>query len=159
MVRDRMRPLVNERGFTLAELLVVIGMIGILSILAVPTFLSYYQSSTLQAGAQELATTINRGRQLAISRNTTVCVQLSGTNITMRTAVCGTGPLYTGPETDGNGVIRLSNGMRVSFAGGSSVVFNNLGAATTANTFTVTNPVTNLTRSVVVSASGQVSVQ
>ena len=159
MVRDRIRPLVDERGFTLAELLVVIGMIGILSILATPSFLSYYQSSTLQAGAQELATAINRGRQLAISRNTTVCVQLSGTNITMRTAVCSTGTLYTGPETDGNGVIRLTNGMRVSFAGGTSVVFNNLGAATTANNFTVTNPVTNLTRSVVVSASGQVSVQ
>ncbi|MEK7387083.1 MAG: prepilin-type N-terminal cleavage/methylation domain-containing protein, partial [candidate division NC10 bacterium] len=27
MVRDRIRPLVDERGFTLAELLVVIGMI------------------------------------------------------------------------------------------------------------------------------------
>jgi Tfp pilus assembly protein FimT len=92
----------------------------------------YWQSSTLQAGAQELATAINRGRQLAISRNTTVCVELSGTNITMRTAVCSTGTLYKGPETDGNGVIRLTNGIRVSFAGGSSVVFNNLGAATTA---------------------------
>lgn len=159
MARDRVRPLGDARGFTLAEMLVVVGMIGVLSILAAPTFLSYWQSSTLQAGAQELATAISRGRQLAISRNTTVCVQLSGTNITMRTAVCSTGTLYTGPETDGSGVIRLTNSMRVSFASGTSVVFNNLGAATTPNTFTVTNPTTNRTRSVVVSASGQVSVQ
>jgi prepilin-type N-terminal cleavage/methylation domain-containing protein len=159
MVRDRRRPLVDERGFTLVEMLVLVGIIAILSIVAAPTFLSYIQSSTLQAGARELASTINRGRQLAISRNTTVCVQLIGTDITMRTALCSTGPLYTGPGTDGNGVIRLTNGMRVSFAGGTSVVFNNLGAATTVNTFTVTNPVTNGTRSVVVSASGQVSVQ
>ena len=158
MKRGRLRPL-DARGFTLAELLVVIGIIGIVSILAAPTLLSYYQSSTLQAGARELASAVSRGRQLAISRNTTVSVELSDTNITMRTAVCSTGALYTGPETDGNGVIRLTNGMRVSFAGGTSVVFNNLGAATTANTFTVKNPVTNGTRTVVVSASGQVSVQ
>ena len=158
MKRDRIRPL-DARGFTLAELLVTIGIIGIVSILAAPTFLSYYQSSTLKAGARELASAVSRGRQLAVSRNTTVCVELSGTNITMRTAVCGTGTLYTGPETNGNGVIRLTNRMRVSFAGCTSLVFNNLGAATTANNFTVTNPVTNLTRSVVVSASGQVTVQ
>jgi Tfp pilus assembly protein FimT len=153
-----MRPLVDERGYSLAELLVLIGIIGILSIISVPTFLSYIQSSTLQAGARELATAINRGRQLAVSRNTTVCIQLSGTDITLRPGGCAATP-YTGIGTDGNGVIRLTNGMRVSFAGGSSVVFSNLGAATTANIFTVTNPVTNLTRSVVVSASGQVSVQ
>lgn len=151
--------MVDERGFTLGELLAVIGVIAIVSILAVPSILSYWQSSTLEAGARELATAVNRGRQLAVSRNTTVCVQLSGANITMRTVVCGTGTLYTGPETDGNGVIRLTNGMQVSFAGGTSVVFNNLGAATTANTFTVTHPATTRTRSVVVAASGQVSVQ
>jgi len=158
MARDRMKPLVDERGYSLAELLVLIGVIAILAIISVPTFLGYIQSSTLQAGARELATAINRGRQLAVSRNTTVCIQLSGTAITLRPGGCAATP-YTGPGTDGNGVIRLTNGMRVSFAGGSSVVFSNLGAATTANTFTVTNPVNNLTRSVVVSASGQVSVQ
>ena len=156
-----MRPLVDERGFSLAELLVTIGVIAILSIASIPTLLTYWQGATLQAGARELATAINRGRQLALARNTTVSVQLSGTSITMRTAagLCGTGTLYTGPGTDGNGAIRLTNGMQVSFAGGTCVLFNNLGAAATANTFTVTNPVTNRTRSVVVSPSGQVRVQ
>jgi len=39
MARDRMKPLVDERGYSLAELLVLIGVIAILAIISVPTFL------------------------------------------------------------------------------------------------------------------------
>ena len=157
MVRERIRGL-GERGFTLAELLVVIATIGILSILVTPTLISYWNASTLQAGAEELTAAINRGRQLAIVQNTTVCVQPSGASITMRTGGCA-GTLYTGPGTSASGVISLASGMQASFASGTSVVFTNLGAASPAATLRVTSPTTGRTRDVVVSASGQVRVQ
>lgn len=146
----------SETGYTLAELLMVAAVIGILAVLAMPTFVSYWRSSTLRAGAQELASAINLGRQLAISRNTTVCVQVTGTSIVMRTGGCA-GAIWTGPGTDGAGAIRLANAMQVT-AGG-NVVFTNLGAASTAGVFTVTNPVGGGTRIVNVLASGRVSVQ
>jgi len=156
MVPERIRAL--ERGFTLAELLVVIVMIGVLSVLAAPSLISYWQASSVQAGAEELAPAVNRGRQLAISRNTTVCVQVSSGSITLRTGSCG-GTLFTGAGTTSAGLIPLTSGMQASFASGTSVVFTNLGAASPAATLRVTSPTTGRTRDVVVSASGQVRVQ
>ena len=132
----------------------VAAMIGLLAVLATPTFLSYWRSSTLGAGAGELAAAVNLGRQVAISRNTTVCVQVSGTSVVMRTGGCG-GTLWTGPGTDGSGVIRLANTLQVSSGG--NVVFTGLGAAS--GSFTVTNPVDGATLNVVVSTSGRVAVQ
>src|SRR5438445_4401698 len=64
----------DRRGFTLSELLVVVGVIGVLAAAGVPYFIVYWQQSTLQAGAQELQTIVNRGRQLAISDNCNVTV-------------------------------------------------------------------------------------
>ncbi|MBI2015665.1 MAG: GspH/FimT family pseudopilin [Candidatus Rokubacteria bacterium] len=157
MVRERLRR-VDERGFTLAELMIVMVMIGVLSIVTTPMLLSYWRTSTLGAGARELASAINLGRQLAISRNTTVCVEVNGTNIQMRTGGCA-GTIWTGPGTDSAGVVRVSNPSDLQVSAGGSVVFTNLGAASTAGTFTITNPADGGTRSVVVAASGQVRVQ
>jgi prepilin-type N-terminal cleavage/methylation domain-containing protein len=38
-------------GFTLAELVMVIAVIGILAVMAVPSFLSYYRAAGLKSGA------------------------------------------------------------------------------------------------------------
>ena len=121
MVPERVRALDARaaRGFTLAELLAVIAMIGVLSVLG---------------------------------------AQVSGTAITLRTGGCA-GTVFTGIGTTAAGLIRLTGGMQVSFASGASIVFTNLGAASTAATLRVTHPATGKTRDVVVSAAGQVRVQ
>src|SRR4029077_18177706 len=75
----------NEQGFGMAELIVVVAVIGLLAALAMPSFLSFWQSSSLSAGSAEMASVLNRGRQLAVSQNTSVCVQVSGSNVRFRT--------------------------------------------------------------------------
>jgi prepilin-type N-terminal cleavage/methylation domain-containing protein len=147
----------NSRGFTFVELMLVVAIIGILSVLAAPTLWSYIQTSALQAGARELATAINLGRQLAIARNTTVCVEVTGTNIRLRTGGC-LGTIWTGPGTDSTGVIKLSDPGTLQISG-PNVVFTNLGAASTVGNYTVRNPVDSKTRTVAVAPSGRVSVQ
>jgi Tfp pilus assembly protein FimT len=147
----------NSRGFGLVELVIVMAFIGILTVLATPTFLTYLRAAKVRAGAQELATAINLGRQLAITRNTTACVQLSGTNILVRMGGCG-GTIWTGPGTDGSGAIRLQSGLQVSQITLPPVVFTSLGAASP-GTFKVTNPVNGGTRIVQVANSGRVFVQ
>ena len=148
----------NARGFTLAELMVVVGVGGVLAGLVAPTLSSYARTSALQAAARELATVINLGRQIAISQNTTVCVEVTGTNIRLRTRGCA-GTIWTGPGTDWAGVIRISDPSALHISTTSNVVFTNLGAASPAGTYTVTNPVNHAMRTVVVAATGRVSVR
>src|SRR5215813_13245694 len=103
----------NEQGFGMAELIVVVAVIGVLAALAMPSFLTYWQSSRLSAGAAEMQATLNRGRQLAIAQNSSVCVQVWGTGVRYRTLSCG-GTTWAGPGTDGAGLISLSSGIQIS---------------------------------------------
>jgi hypothetical protein len=103
--------------------------------------------------------TINLGRQLAISRNTTVCIEVaSATNIRLRTGGCS-GAVWTGPGTDDGGAITIANASALQISTTANVVFTSLGAASPAGTYTLTNPVDHGTRTVVVAATGRVSVR
>jgi type II secretion system protein H len=149
----------NARGFTIAELVVVLAIAGVLATLVAPALSSYARTVTLQAAARELATSINLGRQIAISRNTTVCVEVSAPiNIRLRTGGCD-GAIWTGSATDGSGAIKISNSSALQISSTANVVFTSLGAASPAGTYTLTNPVNKGTRTVVIAATGRVSVR
>src|SRR5262245_45753437 len=142
----------NERGFGMAELIVVVAVIGLLAALAMPTFLTYWQSAGLSAGAAELQSILNRGRQLAISQNGSLCVEVSGTGVRYRTTSCA-GTIWTGTGTSGAGLISLSNGLQIQ--GGPSVIFSNAGGASGNVNFTVRDPRTSRTRTVAVLTTGR----
>src|SRR5437870_11703049 len=144
------------RGFTLTELLVLVAVIGIITTVSAPAFVSYWRSATLKAGAQELATILNRGRSIAISQNTTLCVKQSVTKVQFLTGGCA-GTVWTGPGTDGGGWFALQNGINISSAT-ANVVFNFMGAATTGGVYTVQNPMDNATQTVTVSLPGRITI-
>ena len=148
----------NERGFGLTELVVVVALLGILSVFAVPNLVAYYQSSSLTAGAEQLAAVMNRARHLAISQNTSVCVERTGTTVRLRTVSCA-GTIWTGVGTNSAGTIQIANNLQVGGAG--TALFTNVGAAatTTNYTFSLTDPKTNLSRNVVVVSTGRVTIQ
>lgn len=156
MVRERIRR-IDARGFTLAELGVTLALVGLLSATATPALLSYWQTSTLGAGALELAGTINHARQLAISLNASVCVATDRGRLRLESVSVNA---CTGVPLAGAGPIafELASGLTVENAG-PSVVLTSLGAAIPGGTFSVTHPVTGARRTVVVAASGRVSVR
>lgn len=153
--RDRTRRGLNQAGFSLMELIVVIGVIGIIMAASAPFFLSFLRTSALQTGAEEMATVLNRVRQLAIRDNTNMCVTNDGTRVQYHIATCG-GAVWAGSGTDAAGFIRLANNITV--ASGQNVVFTYIGTATVAGTYTVTNPQDSRTMSVIVAPSGRVSI-
>lgn len=147
-----------ERGFSLVELTVGLAIVGILAVLTVPSALGYWHIATVQAGARELATAMNLGRQLAISTKTPVCVDVSRTSVGLRVGGCH-GPFWTGPATDATGAIRLSDSATLEVSSNARVVFTAIGAATPSATYTVKHTRTRTSRAVVVAASGRISVE
>jgi Tfp pilus assembly protein FimT len=134
---------------------------GIVAAVAFPYFVNFLRSARVKAGAQELSTIISGARQLAITRNTSVCVTLNSNMaryMVGTSAACTGGTTFTGALTRSDGTIPLTNNMQIS-ATTANVVFTNLGAASTAGTYTVLDPETNQTLNVVVAASGRVTIQ
>jgi prepilin-type N-terminal cleavage/methylation domain-containing protein len=146
------------RGFTLVEVMVVLTITAALAVVATPSLLSYWDGASLGAGARELATVMNLGRQLAISRKTTVCMDVTGTNVRLRLGGCN-GTVWTGPVTDGAGTVRLSDPSTLAISSNARVTFTALGAATPSATYTVTHARTRASRAVVVAASGRISIE
>ena len=145
----------SDAGFSMAELLVVCVIVGILAIASVPFFISYYQSAALKAAAQELATFLNQGRQVAIKENQSVCVQTASGSIQFRVSGCS-GTAWVGPGTDSSGNLNVPPGFTLTAS--ANPVFTYLGAAAPAATYTVTNSQNGKTLSVTISAAGRVSV-
>jgi type II secretory pathway pseudopilin PulG len=162
MVSGELLPL-GRRGLSAAELLVVVGMIGILAATAMPSVLAYWQAQTLRAGAEELAAIIHQARQAAINGNCGVTLTQAGNRARIDLGSTCPPPPYCsslpcpwrGPGTDASGTVRLAHGLDVT-AG--SVAFNYLGAASTPGTFTVTDPRTGRRQNVVVALSGRVTI-
>jgi len=150
------RPASAESGFSLAELLAVVAIVGIVTAVTLPAFLTYSQAAKLKGGAQELASILNRGRQVAITTNTSTCVLQGSSKVRFRIGTC-TGTIWTGLGTDTNGWFTLTDGLPVS-AATANVVFTQLGTASTAGTFTVQNPANNKTMHVIVALSGRVTI-
>ena len=148
----------DERGCGMTELIVVVALFGVLAALGVPNLLRYWQTSTLAAGADEVAGVLSRARALAVTQNTTVCVQVTGTNVRLVIPTCA-GTVWTGTGTDAAGVFRLSNSLQISNPLGVSAIFTSTGGANPGATYTVTNPKDGNTRSVQVLTTGRVMAQ
>jgi type IV fimbrial biogenesis protein FimT len=90
---SRSTPIGHARGFTLVELMVTLGVIAILTVIAVPNFNSMINSNRLTTAANEIVGALNTARMEAIKRNayTQFCSDSSSSNTsdTLGTA-CGT---------------------------------------------------------------------
>ena len=65
----------QESGFTLLELMVVIGIIGVLSAIAVPSYISWLPARRLEAAASDVNTAIQVARLSAVKKNTSAILQ------------------------------------------------------------------------------------
>ncbi|MDP2390521.1 MAG: GspH/FimT family pseudopilin [Acidobacteriota bacterium] len=60
----------SDRGYSLVEMLIVVGLIGIVTAISVPVFLESNARSRLWTGSEEIGAAIRQARLRAISSNT-----------------------------------------------------------------------------------------
>ena len=154
ITKDRNR-ITGQRGFSVSELLVVVSVIGILTAASVPTFINYYQLARLRSGAEQIAAFLNQGRQIGIKENVGVCVHITSTAMHYHVGSC-VGPVWIGAGADSSGNVKAPQGITLTTT--ADPMFNYLGAANPAATYTVRNTQTNRTMTVTVAASGRVSI-
>ena len=145
----------TQAGSSIGEVALVLAIVGILSALATPLFLSFYQASKLRVGAAELAAFLNQGRQLAIRSNDNVCVHITPTAMHYHLGSCA-GAVWTGPGTDAAGNLKTPDG--VTLTATADPIFSYLGAAAPAATYTVTNTQNAATLKLCVAASGRIRI-
>lgn len=155
---SRLRRRRFREGFTLVELTVVLAIMATVVVVAAPTVLGYWDSWSLQAGAREVASALNLGRQLAIANRTTICVDLSGAHLQFRVGGCA-GDVWTGAVTDAAGRIRIADPPTLDVSSNGRLVFTTLGAASPGATYTVRHARTHASRAVVIAGSGRISVE
>lgn len=156
--RSRQRFGVHDaRGISAVEMLVVVGIIGVMAAVSMTSLVGYWRASTLTAGAADLRVILNSARQLAIRQNTDVCVEHGVPRVRLRLGGCA-GEAWTGPRTDSSGWFRLVNEVEVASAN-ASVTFSSLGAASPGGTYTVRKAgVGGQVLTVTVAVSGRISI-
>jgi Tfp pilus assembly protein FimT len=153
----------NSGGFTLAELLVLIALIAIVTAIGAPAYISFQRAQETDGAAREVVTALNQARQLAVTRGTSFSVEAQiNPNNRMRycsgTALpCPGGTVVTVAGSDGAGWRTLENSTRIVVS--ANVTFNSLGAATGSGTLRVQNSSATGTLDVCVSPSGRIRIQ
>jgi prepilin-type N-terminal cleavage/methylation domain-containing protein len=165
MVSERV-PRLDDRGWSLAELLVVVAVIAILSAVAIPLFITYMQSSNVRAGAQETRTVMNQAKQLSITCRQNVSVQPvggKGYQVVSQGGVClnpdlTNGQFWTGTRWSAAAVTHwLQNDVVLTVNLGSvAPVFTPLGGAVPAGILRVTGRTGNFL-TVTVSGAGRIT--
>jgi len=152
--KARGRPF-RDAGFSIAELVVIIAVIGVLFVISIPSFLSYYRAASARADVQQVITLFNQARELAIRQNDVVCVTMpTNSKMAFFLSSCA-GTVWTGAGTDTAGNINLPQGFTIGPL--TSLTFNYLGAAGAATTYTMTNSTTGGTSTISIALTGRVT--
>lgn len=149
----------HEAGFGFVELVITVGVIVILTTLALPSFLRYLRTAEAQADAREVAAIINRVRQQAIKENCDMTVTRGTGGFTAtKGANCSSGAngALTITGMTSAGLYKTSQGITLS--GINSAVFTRLGNATTSGTFVLTSTQYSTTMQIIVEPSGRITI-
>ena len=110
----------SQSGFTVVELLTVIGIMMIITAIATPSFYYWLPTYRLSSGARQVSADLQLARMKAISQNTSYWLNFINDTQYQFEKVAGTAE--SGPFT-------LPDGIEISSATGATSVFQSRGTA------------------------------
>jgi len=157
-----------ERGYTLVELLVVVGLIGVVSAISVPVFIESNSRNALWTGAEQIGATIRSARFRAISQNTAYRVAFNCPSGNELRSLIMTGDPDVDDDADrcsqtfegDSGVIELPAGVAYDAEDATALQVSGRGTFTAAGgaiPLTITVSHGSATRTLTVSMTGQIT--
>ena len=149
----------SSRGFSLVELMVVVGLVAVLLAIGYPRLATLAAIYRLEGSARNVALSLQKVRMRAIAEGKCFQVTFDGAaqtyQVQSKTGVtpCGT----TGFANDGVAQ-RIDDAGAITLSASASPVFDTHGAASTTGVITLTNRDASI-RLVAVNAAGRVDVQ
>lgn len=87
--------LIDHKGYTLLELVIVIALLGLMMTIAIPNLFTYHNNLTLQTTAQELESAIKLARQLSADEDREYVVEMTSERFAVRENRVGTEPVVS----------------------------------------------------------------
>ena len=153
------KTLKNRRGFTLTEVVVILSILGIMTAISVPSYLSWLPKHKLQTSARQIYDDINLAKIRAVKDNTVAVITFTPGNDTYFVFLDDS--ISNGSYDAGETILRnnttLENGVNMTAA--NTCGFNNRGLRTTAQTQVtrLTNP-TGIIMRIDVNTAGGISI-
>jgi len=72
----------GERGFTLFELMIVVGIIGIVTAVAIPAFSAWHESQAVSSATKALLSHLKQARVIAMAENRSVSITFAADSYT-----------------------------------------------------------------------------
>ena len=107
----------KDTGFTLMELMVVIGIVGILSAIAIPSYIQWLPGHRVGSAAQDVMSTVEFARINAIKTNADVTANFNWVPPSVTVVDSGGNTLRTRRFSDGVKLRDLDLGFSVTFNG------------------------------------------
>lgn len=124
----------NEKGFTLPELVVTLSILAIMTTIAIPSYISWLPRHKLQTSVRQIYDDMNLAKMWAVRSNSNAYIIVSpGTErYTVFLDVDGSGTLNAG-DTVLKSNVTLENNVNIinTTFNGSTFIFNNRGLAAT----------------------------
>lgn len=156
----------SQNGFSLIEVLVLCGIIGIISAIAVPTITQMMKSYRLNSAANEMASVMQLARMTAIGQNSHSVVTFNTGTQTYSAFIdngAGGGTLYDGIQNGTEPTIKTINiantySGEVSFTTpsfGTTIIFYSQGNCNSGGTVSLQNSIGKVIQ-VIISSSGSI---